>query len=349
MAGADGVLAGGHSGAVDIVSLQRRCARTWPGLEQARLGEWELRAAGGFTGRANSALPLGDPGMPLPDAVDRVVAWYAERGLRPRFQLPARLPAAQDRRPGSSDGEVVPGVAELCDARGWISEPWTAVMLADPTAADAMAADAIAAETDVWSGNGLPDPELRWSPKPDSDWMSRYHRAGRVPPDAARRVVAAAPAHYLSLRTHGELIGIGRLALAGDLAVLSAIEVVPRGRRRGLGSLITRALVARGVQCGAALTCLQVLADNAAAIGLYRRLGFWTDHHYRYRSPVPENQLISTATAARAVPRSLSAQFGPDVPDGPRSAAGNFGEPMRSFRPAAGRLPWFPFLSGGPW
>ena len=46
-----------------------------------------LRAAGGFTGRANSVLPLGDPGRPLPDAVRAAEAWYAERGLSPMFTL----------------------------------------------------------------------------------------------------------------------------------------------------------------------------------------------------------------------------------------------------------------------
>lgn len=267
---------------MDIVTLQRGCARTWPGLEEARLGDWELRAANGFTGRANSALPLGDPGMPLPDAVDRVVAWYARRGLPPRFQLPARLPGARERRSdeaAESGGEVVPGVAALCDAGGWVKEPWTAVMVADSAAV----------EIDHRSGSSLPNLdlpnlELCWSRQPDSEWMSRYHRAGTIPLDPARRVVAAAPAHYLSLRQNGEVVGIARLALAGGLAVLSAIEVVPQERRRGLGSLITRAAVARGAQCGATLTCLQVLADNGAAIGLYRRLGFRTDHRYRYRS-----------------------------------------------------------------
>ena len=33
----------------------------WPPLERGELGGWMLRAAGGFTGRANSVLPLGDP------------------------------------------------------------------------------------------------------------------------------------------------------------------------------------------------------------------------------------------------------------------------------------------------
>ena len=56
-------------------------AEHWQGAEQSRLGGWVLRAAGGFTGRANSALPLGDPGMPAERAVAEVQAWYCRRRL----------------------------------------------------------------------------------------------------------------------------------------------------------------------------------------------------------------------------------------------------------------------------
>ena len=45
-----------------IEALERAAARHWQAPETERLGEWLLRAAAGFTGRANSALPLGDPG-----------------------------------------------------------------------------------------------------------------------------------------------------------------------------------------------------------------------------------------------------------------------------------------------
>ena len=51
-------------------------AAHWRGTEEEWLGEWLLRAADGFTGRANSALPLGDPGLPLDDGArlrDRLV------------------------------------------------------------------------------------------------------------------------------------------------------------------------------------------------------------------------------------------------------------------------------------
>src|ERR1700753_2875891 len=49
----------------DIETLDRAAARTWRGTEEEALGGWLLRAAGGFTGRANSVLAVGDPGLPL--------------------------------------------------------------------------------------------------------------------------------------------------------------------------------------------------------------------------------------------------------------------------------------------
>ncbi len=56
-----------------VPELERLAARTWRGLEEERYGEWLLRAGGGFTGRANSVLVLGDP------PADRLVSWLAAR------------------------------------------------------------------------------------------------------------------------------------------------------------------------------------------------------------------------------------------------------------------------------
>ena len=52
-----------------MTDLERVAAAHWRGTEEEWLGDWLLRAASGFTGRANSALPLGDPGLPLDDAL----------------------------------------------------------------------------------------------------------------------------------------------------------------------------------------------------------------------------------------------------------------------------------------
>ena len=53
---------------ISIPDLERAAAAGWRGTEEASLGGWMLRAAAGFTGRANSALAIGDPRMPLAEA-----------------------------------------------------------------------------------------------------------------------------------------------------------------------------------------------------------------------------------------------------------------------------------------
>ena len=80
-----------HAPMHGIDTLERLLARTWPGLEQDHLGDWLLRAAHGWTGRANSALAVGDPGPSRQEALDRVAAWYAARGLPPRVHVPLPL------------------------------------------------------------------------------------------------------------------------------------------------------------------------------------------------------------------------------------------------------------------
>lgn len=244
---------------MDIGTLQRLSGQTWPGLEQGRLGEWELRAAEGFTARANSALPIGDPGVPNAEAIDRVGRWYAARGLPARFQVPATL-----------DGSLGPAdeLDRWCDSNGWGAEPWTLVMARDARPLG------LAAVLDV---------DL--TEQPDEAWLNLYHYRGAELPEAARRVITAAPARYLTGRVDGEVVGIGRVAVAGSIAVLTAIEVAGDHRRKGYGLAITEALAGAGVDLGATLTVLQVFAHNEPAVRLYHRLGFTDHHRYRYRTP----------------------------------------------------------------
>ena len=72
----------------DELALQSIAAAGWRAAETGHLGGWLLRATGGFTGRANSVLPLGLPGMPLDDALAQARCWYAERGLPLKLLIP---------------------------------------------------------------------------------------------------------------------------------------------------------------------------------------------------------------------------------------------------------------------
>jgi ribosomal protein S18 acetylase RimI-like enzyme len=75
--------------ASEIRALEHAAALAWPGTEQHWHGGWLLRAGGGYTSRANSAVPLDFSATiaALPD----IIEWYAQRDLQPWLALPERL------------------------------------------------------------------------------------------------------------------------------------------------------------------------------------------------------------------------------------------------------------------
>ncbi|MDT4989492.1 MAG: N-acetylglutamate synthase, partial [Micromonosporaceae bacterium] len=116
-------------------SLERLAAAGWPAPEREHLGDWLLRAAGGWTARGNSALPIGDPGRPLGAAVDAVQQWYRARNLPPKITV----------------ADPVGGrlTAEL-RGRGWAPSPPTLVQTADLSAtADLTATADLSATADL--------------------------------------------------------------------------------------------------------------------------------------------------------------------------------------------------------
>ena len=246
-----------------IGELERAAARGWRAPEEAALGRWLLRAADGFTGRANSALAVGDPGLPLAAAVTEVCRWYRTRGLPPMVAVPYPLGRP---RSGAID-------RFLGDELGWPVRPGAAtVMTADPGQVAGQAAAAGAgAGVDV-------------DAEPDEDWLALYRSRGRRPPPVSRRLLMSAPWQaFASVREAGDTFAIGRVAVAGNWAGLTAVEVHPGHRRRGLGAAVTAALAAAVAARGVSGLYLQVEDDNGAARALYRRVGFADHHGYHYR------------------------------------------------------------------
>ncbi len=248
-----------------VASLEAVAARGWRGTETEPLGGWLLRAAGGFTGRANSALPLGDPGLPVGPAITRVEDWYAARGLSPRFLLP--LPDAR-----AVDDELA--------ARGWLLGDVVRVLVA-PVAG--LAAGGVA---DRAAGR----PAVRLDDRPDDAWVAAYHYRGGVLPPRAREVIEHGDTlAFASVRDgDGRVLAIARGSVdaaadgVGWLGV-TAVEVDPPARRQGLGGVILRGLAGWAQERGAGCCYLQVAADNAAALALYAGAGFAEHHTYQYR------------------------------------------------------------------
>jgi ribosomal protein S18 acetylase RimI-like enzyme len=223
------------------------------------MGDWLLRAADGFTGRANSALAAGDPGRPLPGAVDQVVAWYAALGQPAMIALPSPM--------AGPDGDL----PRLLDERGWSHRSGPAIVMT--------------ADLGMIAGLGLPDgPAVSVDDEPDEAWLGMYHYRGQALPPVARRLLLSAPWQaFASVREAGQTIAIGRVAADAGWAGLTAIETDPAHRRRGLATAVSATLAAAAADRGAAGLYLQVEDGNAGARRLYAGMGFANHHRYHYR------------------------------------------------------------------
>ncbi len=257
---------GAHHLAISMDDLEQVMVDGWQPVERAQLGDWLLRAAAGFTGRANSVLPLGNPGLPLSAAVDRCESWYDERGLRRLFALfgPAGFGVDDD-----------PLGRELL-GRGY--EPFSS------TAVLTTATAALPPETP--RGNGARvrlDAFL--SPKWWDAWAALDGRTGHADAasSAARSVLTGSPDQlFASLEIDGALIGVARVAFAPAWAGVFALHVAPEHRRSGVAMQLMGALAdatrARGIRS----MYLQVFQASEPALSLYDRLGFSLHHEYRY-------------------------------------------------------------------
>jgi ribosomal protein S18 acetylase RimI-like enzyme len=228
--------------------------RTWPAAETEARHGWFYLAAGGVTGRVNAVWPLGWTGASLDAAIDDAEAWYAARGLPPRFKL--------------TDGAFAPDdLPQALARRGYAPVTPTLVMTAllKPRAAP----DGV-----LISATMPPafDAVLRAVSKDDAEYDERRNIALRAPQ----------PAAFAMIKRDGRAAAIGMSAAAGDLAGVFLMRTAPEARRQGLARRILAALLARMAEGGVRTAFLQVEADNAPAVALYESDGFAPLSAYRF-------------------------------------------------------------------
>ena len=253
---------------IGIQQLQLVLAEHWQAADRERLGDWTLRAAGGFTSRAKSVLTVGDPGMPLPKALLAVRDWYAARGLPATASVagPAGPPlgrAAEHLRLGADFA-----------ADGW--QPMTgagALVLVAPL--EPLRSAGSAAVPDGLS--------VHLASAPDPGWLSRFRYRGQDPPPDAVGLLLSAPGQiFCSIRDGSRTAAVARGSFGSGWLGVTAVEVDPRYRRRGLARSILAVLADWGASVGAETACLQVGDANAAALTLYAATGFAVHHRYDY-------------------------------------------------------------------
>ncbi|MCP2300477.1 GNAT family N-acetyltransferase [Actinokineospora globicatena] len=233
-----------------VPTLEAVCADAWPPQVSRRLGEWRLRAAGGYTGRANSALVIGDPGMPTERALKHVVTFADEHGIRPYAQVVV-----------GSHWE-----RELSD-HGW------SINTAHPKGAESAV---LHSPLGTGSATAVVDTE------PPEGWLE-LAVGGRVT-DAQRHVLTSGPnVGFASVNRDDRIVGIARGCLIDDWLHIAVVEVLPDYRRQGIATALLGGLDLWAT--GATTRLLQVATDNHPAWDLYRHHGYRESHRYRYWLP----------------------------------------------------------------
>lgn len=223
----------------------------WQPLHCEPLGDWVLRASGGFSSRGCSVLALGDPGAPLPDAVARVAGWYAERGLAPRAHV----------HPGSP-------AADAFATAGWSTYESTLLMLASVSR--------------VLRRLDRGDMRVQHTSMVDEGWLATDERAA-LHGESARAVLEAGEVVLATVRDeHGAVLARGRGAFHGDWLGVSSLWTRPDVRGSGRGGAVLRSLLDWGAERGAVTTYLQVVVSNTVAQELYVARGYEVHHRYDY-------------------------------------------------------------------
>ncbi|MFA1545807.1 GNAT family N-acetyltransferase [Actinomadura chokoriensis] len=223
-------------------------AEAWPAPSTQDIGGWLLRHADGVTKRANSVLPVGEPGD-VGQAVERAERFYGALGLPTVFSVDAQA------RPKELD--------RFLDGRGY--------ELVDPT---------IAMETELdgpYEQGGVEIAEA-----PSQEWLDLWWSVdGRYDHQLpmAEKILTGVPAGYASL----DGVAVGRGVLQGEWLGVYAMAVAPEARRQGLGRRVLEALLGWGREQGCDRAYLVVVARNAPARAMYEAAGFVQAGGYHYR------------------------------------------------------------------
>lgn len=261
---------------ISVGDLELVMARHWQAPDTDWLGGWLLRAASGFTNRANSVLAVGEPGMPMDVAVLEVTDWYTDRGLRPTAASPEPVP-------GERDAEQLVAAAAAFAAAGWAALPGAGAVVL--TAGTGVLSSGITAGR-MGAGEVLSGLQLDLAPVPDTGWLDRYHYRGQAVPPVAGTLLRSAPEQvFVSVRDGVRTIGVARGSLAEGWAGVTAVEVDPEYRSRGVARAMLRAVAGWAGGRGAEQMYVQVGEDNPAGLALYRSSGFTPHHTYAYLAP----------------------------------------------------------------
>jgi ribosomal protein S18 acetylase RimI-like enzyme len=241
--------------AAEIAELERLADEAWPAAVVEEHDGWLLRWAEGPWNRTNSVAAVAPGRAPLAAKIDHAERWYSERDRPANFKL--------------TEASQPPELADLLRRRGY-AEGFTVSVQTRPAATTAGRA------------------EIRIDRRPTPEWLAAKRRIAGGTGERARHLPEllgriAHPIAFASQISSGAVVGVGLGVVTSRHVGVFDLAVDTEQRRRGVATRLIRALAGWGVSQGAETAYLQVETTNAAALDLYRRLGFSEAYRYWYR------------------------------------------------------------------
>lgn len=234
---------------------EEACIAAWPSPRQLIADGWLLRAAGGVTRRTNSVNPLRSGRRELAAILGTAEAVYTGLGRDTVFRIL------------SSAAEMDSPLADL----GYTAEGNTLTLFNDfarlhPTTES-----------------------VELTTEPPKEWLATRARLSAADEEETKVYETMLdsimlPRAFAATRQGGAIASIAYGVVHRNLAVIESVATDPEARQRGYARQTVGKLLDWASTQGAEAACLQVVADNPAALALYRSLGFSTElYRYHYR------------------------------------------------------------------
>lgn len=237
----------------EALQLEEMNFNAWPALKTVYYDGWVLRSTGGASRRPNSVNCIHPSAIGLEQKITEAEALYARWGRRMIFRL---TPLADV------------GLDALLAQRGYTIEEPTFVQIADIHPHCAPDVRVFANADEAWIAAAL---ALRGLCGEEAAAFAAQHRA------------VAVESVWASVLMEGHPVAVGVAAIERGWAGLHGIYAAKGVRRQGVARKLSEALLGFSYARGARRAWLQVAQSNAAALPLYRSLGFATAYSYHHR------------------------------------------------------------------
>jgi GNAT superfamily N-acetyltransferase len=243
-----------------VLAIEELSLSGWPALQTVAYDGWLLRFAEGYTKRSNSVNLLYPSAIPVEEKIPVCEGLYGERGLPTIFKI------LDSEEPRTIDAEL--------ERRGYSVLDETSVQTLDLSAYAAFVNGGIDRRTEIRTDF-------------DGAWIDGFcgcsGAEGRKDTIARilRNVIPKKVAASVSLGSETVACGYG----AVDRGSVGLFDIVVKEgmRGQGLGKRIVAAILEAAKAMGAKRACLQVVAENAPAVSLYKKMGFLELYRYWYR------------------------------------------------------------------